>query len=512
MNTSEKLARAHGVARKLLFLLAHAAFWSLLACSSDQPGDYENEEAAEVASPIINGNAGSPFTGEVTFKYGTLGCSGVMVDNLWFLTAKHCMPGITNPNQLTDMFVDDQGTQYAQASDLVYLHSDPNLDVALVRLTSLQELYGSRTNFVRPIYSGSTSGLIYNFVTCTGYGEYYPGVPSSVLRQAILWVESAGGNIFRVRENVSSQIQGHGDSGGGCYNSSNGTLYGITKAYFNDTVHPWEVDVTSVEFFRGWMTSIIGSKIALFNNGQWWIDRNGSRSWDAADRWVPSFGAGLQGLAVHHGSTDSGYRTALSHIAAFSPSTGSWYIDQNNNETWDGASIDKFFNVFGGSGDIGISGYWPSASTIALNQIGVFRSGSWYLDLNNDGAWNGTPTDGFYSSFGPGLTPVVGAWPGNGANGRTYIGAFSGTTWYLDLNGNGIWDSSIDRLCTWGQAGDKPVVGDWDANGSDNIGTFNAGSWWLDLNGNCSWDGVPTDALITGFGQAGDVPLAGRWR
>jgi hypothetical protein len=40
------------------------------------------------------------------------------------------------------------------------------------------------------------------------------------------------------------------------------------------------------------------------------------------------------------------------------------------------------------------------------------------------------------------------------------VGIFRTGTWYLDVNGNGLWDAGTDRVVVWGQAGDTPVVGE----------------------------------------------------
>ena len=58
-----------------------------------------------------------------------------------------------------------------------------------------------------------------------------------------------------------------------------------------------------------------------------------------------------------------------------------------------------------------------------------------------------------------------------------------------------------------------PVFGDWSGTGTTKIGVFRAttGEWFLDLNGNGKWDGCNVDKCVTGFGQAGDLPVVGKW-
>ena len=43
--------------------------------------------------------------------------------------------------------------------------------------------------------------------------------------------------------------------------------------------------------------------------------------------------------------------------------------------------------------------------------IGIYKDGTWYLDMNGNGAWDGSTTDRLVTSFGmPGWTPVIGKW------------------------------------------------------------------------------------------------------
>jgi hypothetical protein len=63
-------------------------------------------------------------------------------------------------------------------------------------------------------------------------------------------------------------------------------------------------------------------------------------------------------------------------------------------------------------------------------------------------------------SFGlAGDVPVVGDWTGSG---RTNIGVFRRGTWFLDLNGNGRFDGcGIDACIDTGAAHDRNPLGDW---------------------------------------------------
>lgn len=110
--------------------------------------------------------------------------------------------------------------------------------------------------------------------------------------------------------------------------------------------------------------------------------------------------------------------------------------------------------------------------------------------------------------------PIVGNWAGRGT---TQLGLFRPSTgqWFLDRNGNRKWNGCKKDLCitSFGTAEDIPVVGDWNGTGITKIGVYrpSTGEWFLDRNGNGVWDGADVDTYVTGYGQAGDIPVVGRW-
>jgi hypothetical protein len=140
--------------------------------------------------------------------------------------------------------------------------------------------------------------------------------------------------------------------------------------------------------------------------------------------------------------------------------------------------------------------------------------------------------------------PVTGDFNGDGT---TEIGVFRDGQWFLDLNGNGMWDEG-DLWAKLGAAGDQPVTGDWDGDGKTDIGIYGP-AWPRDPRAVANepglphpenvptgahknmppehdraplgWrtikrtrDGVPRADLIDHvflFGTPGDVPVAGDW-
>ncbi len=72
-------------------------------------------------------------------------------------------------------------------------------------------------------------------------------------------------------------------------------------------------------------------------------------------------------------------------------------------------------------------------------------------------------------TFGiPGGIPLAGDFNGDGVD---EIAVFLDGVWFIDLNGNGVWDSG-DLWARLGRHGDQPVAGDWDADGKTDIAIF----------------------------------------
>ena len=120
--------------------------------------------------------------------------------------------------------------------------------------------------------------------------------------------------------------------------------------------------------------------------------------------------------------------------------------------------------------------------------------------------------DRIYITGKPGDIPVPGDWNGDGI---TEMSVFRGNhTWYIDYNGNGIWDSPFggDRIYTTGQPGDLPVFGDWNGDRLCEMGVFRSSNhnFYLDFNANGIWDGASVDKRYD-FGSSGDIPVSGKW-
>jgi hypothetical protein len=111
-----------------------------------------------------------------------------------------------------------------------------------------------------------------------------------------------------------------------------------------------------------------------------------------------------------------------------------------------------------------------------------------------------------------GDVPLVGDWNGSGTS---KVGAFrpSDGTFYLDYNGNGVWDGcGTDRCLQIGMLNDTPLVGDWNGSSTAKVGVFRPsdGTFYLDYNGSGTWEGCGTDRCLQ-IGLSGDTPLVGKW-
>jgi hypothetical protein len=187
-----------------------------------------------------------------------------------------------------------------------------------------------------------------------------------------------------------------------------------------------------------------------------------------------------------------------------------FYLDYNGNGMWNGASVDKQYN-FGLTGDIPVTGDWNNDGR---TEIGVFRPSThmFYLDYNGNGVWDGASVDKQYNFGLTGDIPVSGDW---NLDRRTEIGAFRNSThlFYLDYNGNGVWNgAAVDKQYNFGLTGDIPVTGDWNLDGRTEIGVFRNTThlFYLDYNGNGAWNGASVDRQYN-FGMYGDMPIAGTW-
>ncbi len=240
--------------------------------------------------------------------------------------------------------------------------------------------------------------------------------------------------------------------------------------------------------------------------GYWYLDLNGNGAFEGcATDACYAFGGDPSDVSVV--GDWNGDKT--SKIGIFRPSSGTWYLDTNGDGRFDNCLVDKCI-PWGGMGDIPVVGDWDGDGK---TKVGIFRpsNGTWYLDTNGDGRFDNCVVDKCIPWGGSTDIPVVGDWTGDG---KTKIGIFrpSNGTWYLDTDGNGIFDNCVlDKCFPWGGSTDIPVVGDWGGDGKTKIGIFRpaTGYWYLDVDGNGRLD-CSLDTCVQ-WGGSTDVPLVGKW-
>jgi len=256
----------------------------------------------------------------------------------------------------------------------------------------------------------------------------------------------------------------------------------------------------------------LNDKIGIYrpSTGEWFLDRNGSNAWEGCnvDRCTQLF-TGSDATPVVGDWNGSG----VSKLGLFTSDTFEWFLDANGNGIWDGCEIDVCAKSFGGPADVPVVGNWTGGE----DRIAIFRAGEskWHLDMNGNEKLDPCKIDkcSGLSVYQPGDVPVAGDWFGRGSQ----LGLFRPGTgqWFLDRNNNRKWNACKKDLCiaSFGAPGDIPVAGDWNASGTAKIGVFrpSTGEWFLDVNGNGAWDGPSVDLYVSGYGQAGDLPVVGRW-
>jgi protocatechuate 3,4-dioxygenase beta subunit len=192
---------------------------------------------------------------------------------------------------------------------------------------------------------------------------------------------------------------------------------------------------------------------------------------------------------------------------------------------------------FGMRGGIPIAGDFNGDGTF---EIAIFKDGRWFIDLNDNGAWD---EGDLWARLGHrGDLPVAGDWDGDG---KSDIGIY-GPAWLRDpraiahepglpdphnqntdvhkniprppyrttvgkremkLTANGKRrEDLIDHVFLYGTPGDHPVVGDWNGDGIDTIAVFRDGRWHRDVDGDGKWT---NSDVREGFGQKGDIPIVG---
>jgi hypothetical protein len=179
-----------------------------------------------------------------------------------------------------------------------------------------------------------------------------------------------------------------------------------------------------------------------------------------------------------------------------------FYFDVWHDTGYNGPNITLNTSTFGLAGDIPVSGDWDCSG---VKRIGVFRNGSWILDMTGNGVIDAHTRTVLFGQAGD--LPIVGDWNGTGC---IKLGLLRQGTFILDLSGHlsGVPTGLGDVTFPFGLPGDLPVASDWNQSGTSKVGVFRNGQWLVDYNGDRVFNGL--DRTYT-YGQAGDRPVIGDW-
>jgi sugar lactone lactonase YvrE len=248
-------------------------------------------------------------------------------------------------------------------------------------------------------------------------------------------------------------------------------------------------------------------KIGTFNAGQWSLDVAGNGGVSG----VLNASFGWPGVTYVTGDWNGDGHTKIGIFY-----NGYWYLDYDGNGVWDGGVNDKAY-TFGWADPsvVPVVGDWNGDGR---TKIGVYYQGFWFLDYDGNGVWDGGVNDKQYN-FGwgdPNVLPKVADWSGSGTS---KIGIYYQGLWFVDYDGNGVWDGGAQNggVDEWGQfgwnaPGVTPVIGDWNGDGRAKAGIYYQGAWYLDYDGNFAWDGGVNDKQYNFVSSDPNAtPLVGDW-
>jgi len=183
-------------------------------------------------------------------------------------------------------------------------------------------------------------------------------------------------------------------------------------------------------------------------------------------------------------------------IGLVNPATGQWHLNTGS------GTVTTFY--YGNPGDVPFMGDWNCDGT---DTPGLYRQSDGYVYLRNSNT-EGTADITFF--FGnPGDVPIAGDFTGIGCD-TVSIYRPSEARFYVinELGEDGGGLGAADYSFLFGDAGDKPVVGDWDGDGIDEIGLHRESSGFF------YYRTTLTTGIADGqfyFGDPGDRFVAGDW-
>lgn len=149
---------------------------------------------------------------------------------------------------------------------------------------------------------------------------------------------------------------------------------------------------------------------------------------------------------------------------------GQWFLRDSNST----GSADRSF-WFGNPGDSPFAGDWTGAGS---DRPGLYRRTDGFVYLRNSLSQGVADTRFFFGN--PGDLPLAGDFNGSGSD-TVSLYRPSEQRFYiinrLGTNNGGL--GAADFSYTFGNPGDRPLVGDWDGNGVDGPGVYRNRGWYL---------------------------------
>jgi len=157
------------------------------------------------------------------------------------------------------------------------------------------------------------------------------------------------------------------------------------------------------------------------------------------------------------------------------------------------------------SGQRGVSGDWDGDG---VDSIGSFSNGTWKIRNSNFPLINLPAPFGFTTvTFGQaGDLPIVGDWNNDGVD---TPGVYRPSAGQFLLTNSTSTSPSVEITVNFGIAEDLPVAGDWNADGFDSVGVFRPSSGQFFLTDDNVAAATIDQAFF--FGTSGDLPTAGDW-
>ncbi len=224
----------------------------------------------------------------------------------------------------------------------------------------------------------------------------------------------------------------------------------------------------------------------LFVNGHWFVDLNGDGRWDEGDMWI-KLGTELDRPVVGDWDGDG-----KDDVAIFGRQ---WHRDPQRIKKDPGLPDPENRRR-----------RELSAAELAKHVDDRGEDRERFLRRGNDGNLRADAVDHVFQYGEQVDTPIAGDWNGDGID---QIAVFRGGTWMLDTDGDGRWTRNDEKV-EFGRAGDEPIVGDFNGDGIDEIGVVRGDVWIIDTDGDRKI--TSNDLQIEVPRPSGDSqPVVGDW-